>query len=96
MSKKIPAQRISKSTTASSIAVLEPATCNLLDVMPVSKVDSVLPDVAKFCHFGKHFKIFANFWSVFFTFCKILSLLWPFCYGNPQIFIVINGQILKK
>ena len=70
MSKKIPAQRISKSTTASSIAVLEPATCNLLDVMPVSKVDSVLPDVAKFCHFGKHFKIFANFWSVFSHFVK--------------------------
>ena len=35
------------------------------------KLGSVWPDLSKFRHFGEHFKIFGNFWTVSFIFGKI-------------------------
>ena len=46
------------------------------------------PD-AKFRHFGKSL-------LVYFSFGKMLSLLWQICDIIGLIFIVANGQILKK
>ena len=37
-------------------------------------------DLAKFHHFGKILKLFANLWKVYLVFGKIVSLLWQtFC-----------------
>ena len=49
----------------------------------------VLPDLAKFRHFGK-------FLTVYFLFGKMLSLLWQICDIIGLIFGVANGQILKN
>ena len=53
----------------------------------------VWPDLAKFRHFGK---VFSKFLRVYYLFGKILSLLWQNCDIIGLIFIVANGQILKK
>ena len=55
----------------------------------------MLPDLAKFCHFGKKIKDYGNLSRVYLVFSKMLSLLWQICNCVGLIFIVGNGQILK-
>ena len=55
----------------------------------------VLPDLAKFRHFGKNVKVFGNFSKVYLVFGKLLKLLWQNLNGIGQIFIVVSGQIFK-
>ena len=57
---------------------------------------SVWPDLANFCHFGKSLQVFGKFSTVYFLFAQMLSLLWQICDIIGLIFIVSNGQILKK
>ena len=52
-------------------------------------LQTVWPDLANFCHFGK-------FLTVYFLFGKVLSLLWQICDIIWLIFIVSNGPILKN
>ena len=54
------------------------------------------PDLAKFHHFGISLKVLSKFLTVYFLFGKMLSLLWQTCDIIELIFIVANGQILKK
>ena len=53
------------------------------------------PDLAKLCHFGKSLQI-NQFFTVYFWFGKMLSLIWQICDIIGLIFIVANGQILKN
>ena len=57
---------------------------------------AVWPDLAKFRHFGKTLQVFVKFWTVYFLFGKMFTLLWQIWYFIALIFIVVNGQILKN
>ena len=59
-------------------------------------VAAVRPDLAKFRQFGKSLQVFSKFMTVYFLFGKMMSLLWQTCDIIGLIFIVANGQILKK
>ena len=59
-------------------------------------VAAVRPDLTKFRHFGKSLQVFSKFMTVYFLFGKMMSLLWQTCDIIGLIFIVANGQILKK
>ena len=61
-----------------------------------SKLPTVWPDLVKFQHFGKIVQVFSKFWTVYFLFGKMVSLLWQNGDIIELIFIVANGQILKK
>ena len=37
-----------------------------------------------------------NPWTVYLVYGKILSLLWQFLYAVGQIFIAVNGQMMKN
>ena len=50
------------------------------------------PDLAKFRHFGKIIKVLGNFKD----FIQVFVILWPILYPIGQIFIYVNGQILKN
>ena len=51
---------------------------------------------AKFRHFGKIFKkTWANFWG-FINYFAIFLQLWKIFYAIGQMFVHINGQILKN
>ena len=52
--------------------------------------------MAKFCHLVRISKSFGHFLSNYLVFGKIVNLLWQIFYTFGQIFIVLNGQILKK
>ena len=56
---------------------------------------SVLPDLAKFRHFGKNLKVFGHFKKLYLVFGNLLNLLWQIFYATGQIFIVVNGQKMK-
>ena len=58
--------------------------------------NAVWPDLAKFHHFGKIFKVLGNFSRAYLLFGKILNLLWQILYTFGQIFIDIHGQMLKN
>ena len=49
----------------------------------------VWPDWAKFCHFGRFFRVYL-------LSGKMLSLLWQICDIIGLIFIVANGQVLNN
>ena len=49
-----------------------------------------------FCHFGKILKLFGNFQSVYFAFVKISTILHSIFDSIGQIFIAVNGQLLKN
>ena len=53
--------------------------------------------VAKFGrrHFGKYLKIFGNIFNVHLVLGKVFISLWHNLYAFGQIFIAVNGQILK-
>ena len=59
-------------------------------------VDSVQPDLAKFRHFGTILKALGKFLMVYLVFGKILIILWQKCFNIGQVFIVVDGQILKN
>ena len=61
----------------------------------LSRRVAVWPDLAKFHHFGKSLQI-NQFFTVYFWFGKMLSLIWQICDIIGLIFIVANGQILKN
>ena len=50
----------------------------------------------KFCHFGQILKDFGYSLRVCSVFGKILNLLWRNSFAIGQIFIVVNGQIIKS
>ena len=52
--------------------------------------------MANFCHFGKTFKVFGNILRVYLVFSILLNLLWQIWSGIGQIFIAVNGGILKN
>ena len=54
------------------------------------------PDLAKFHHFDKSLQVFGNFLTVYFSFGKMLSILWQIWDIIGLIFIAANGQILKN
>ena len=56
---------------------------------------TVWPDFAKFHHFGKYLKVFGNIFKVYLVLGIDLKSLWHNLYAFVQIFIAINGQILK-
>ena len=58
----------------------------------VFQCDQIL---AKFDHFGKYVKIFANVLNVYLVLGKVFHSLWHTLYAFGQIFIAVNGQILK-
>ena len=43
----------------------------------------------------RNFKSLLLFFGVFFVFGKILNIIWYKCYAIGQIFVDVNGQILK-
>ena len=53
---------------------------------------SVWPDLAKFCHLDKLWKILRKLLRVYFVFGKILNLLWHFL-NFGQIWAVVSSQI---
>ena len=53
------------------------------------------PDLAKFHHFAKYLKIFVNIFKVYFVLGIGFNSLWHNLYAFGQIFIYVNGQILK-
>ena len=55
----------------------------------------MLPDLAKFHHFGKYLKIFGNIFKVYLVLGKVFNSLWHNLYACEQIVIGVNGQILK-
>ena len=57
------------------------------------RLDTVWPDLVKFCHISKILKVFEGFIP---NQHQNLNLLRIFFYANGQIFIVINGERLKK
>ena len=60
-------------------------------VQSVSWMDAVWPDLVTNWDIFGH--IFKGFWNVF---GKVVSPLWDNLYAFGQIFIVVNGQILKN
>ena len=56
---------------------------------------SVWPDLAKFRHFGDHFKIFGIFLERLFHNWQNLYLIWPFLWYWANVHC-LNGQILNK
>ena len=56
---------------------------------------AVWGDLAKFRHLGILLKDFGLFLSNYLVFGKIVNLLWQIFHTYGQIFIVLNGQILK-
>ena len=54
------------------------------------------PDLAKFRHFGKIFKVLGNFSRIHLLFGKILNLLWQILCAIGQVFIEVNGQMLNN
>ena len=46
--------------------------------------------------FGKIFKVLDNFLRVYLLFGKILDRLWQMLHAIGQVFIDINGQMLKN
>ena len=61
-----------------------------------SRMRMMWPDLAKFWHFGKSLQEFGKFFTVYFLFGKILSLLWQLCDIIGLIFIFANGKILNN
>ena len=59
-------------------------------------VESVWPDLKKFHHFFKNSKIFGSIFKVSLDLGKVFKSLWCNLYAGGQIFIVVNGKILKK
>ena len=55
----------------------------------------VWPDLAKFHHFGKYFKIFCNKFKVYLVLGKCFNSLWHNLFAFGQIFIAVNGQMLR-
>ena len=53
------------------------------------------PDLAKFRHFYKIFKVLGYFLSISFLFGIILDQLWQILYAIGEVFIDVNGQMLK-
>ena len=60
----------------------------------LSLLNSVWPDLAKFCHFGTIVKVLGAFLKAHLLFGKILILLLLKCFTIGQVFIVVDGQIL--
>ena len=56
--------------------------------------ETVRPELAKFCRFGKIFKVLGNFLRVFFLSGKILDWLWQILYAIGQVFIDVNDRML--
>ena len=52
--------------------------------------------MAKFRHFGKIFKVLGNFGGIYLLFGKILDLLWQVLFVIGQIYVHLNGQMLKN
>ena len=57
---------------------------------------SVRPDLAKFLYFGKIFQVLDNFLRLYLLFGKSFNRLWQILYAIGQVFVDINGQMLKK
>ena len=51
--------------------------------------------ILRFCHLGMILKVFSLFLSNYLVFGKIVKLLWQILHTFGQIFICLNGQILK-
>ena len=51
--------------------------------------------MAKFNDFGKYLKIFGNTIKVYLVLHKVFNSLWNNLYAIGQIFIDVNGQMLK-
>ena len=60
------------------------------------KLQAVWPDWVKFHHFGKIFKVLGNILWVYLLFGKISDLFWQILYAIGQVFIDVNGQMLKN
>ena len=61
--------------------------------MTFRRFRAVWPDLAKFHRFGKYLKIFGN--TVYLVLDKIFNSLWHNLNAFGQIFMKVNGQILK-
>ena len=57
---------------------------------------AVWPDLAKFLHLGKIFKVLVNFWGFIYYFGKLWTDFGKILYVIGQIFIDVNGQMLKN
>ena len=57
---------------------------------------AVWPDLAKIHHLGKIFLVLDNFLDFFLLFGKFWGLLWQILYGIRQVFIDVDGQMLKN
>ena len=67
--------------------------------VPVSTFQPVWPDLAKFHHFGNNFKVFGQLLKGLLTIWQNIWRLNLHCqifYAFGQIYILINGQILKN
>ena len=60
------------------------------------KLQAVWPDWGKFHHFGKIFQVLGNILWVYLLFGKISDLFWQILYAIGQVFIDVNGQMLKN
>ena len=56
---------------------------------------AVWPDLAKFHHFGNYLKILGIIFKVYLVLGKVFISLWHNLYAFGQIFVAVNGQILK-
>ena len=65
------------------------------DVICVGFYGKKCDQICKIFAILTNFKSLANF-AGFVVCSKILNVLWPLFYSVGQIFIVVNGQILKK
>ena len=54
------------------------------------------PYLAKFCHFGKSLQVFGKFLAAYFSFGKMLSLLWQICDIIGLSFNVAYSQIMEN
>ena len=50
----------------------------------------------RFRHFGKKLEVYGNIFKVNFIFVQVLNPFWNNFYALGQVFIVVNGQILKN
>ena len=56
---------------------------------------AVWPDLEKFRHFGKILQAFGKFFTVYFLFGRMLSLIWQICDIIGLSFIVVNAKNWK-
>ena len=57
------------------------------------EANQTLPELQKFRHFGKMFKVFASVGRFKLVSSKILNILWQIFYAIWQILIFVNDQV---